>query len=226
VVLAGLMVEETDFQEWLGEALIKLHLEDDTLVGYVESILHEDTYLPHEKTCAVLEFLSASTEEDLTEFGETLTTRWNAVEAAKRARIEEERKRKQEAERQKAMQVQQQHQQKERDAKQRASALRMSKEERQKRRELLERYGYQIETTDENGDIVLTENARDEQDAPLAVETNENAKRVAQEAQAQREKAKEKHLQQVVRDKEALLKQQQEKEKRKRKTEKREKRRL
>lgn len=40
----------------------------------------------------------------------------------------------------------------------------LSKEERLKRRELLERYGYQIETTDEHGDIVLTENLCDVQD--------------------------------------------------------------
>jgi hypothetical protein len=33
---------------------------------------------------------------------------------------------------------------------------------------LLERYGYQIETTDENGDIVLTENLCDVQDAAAA----------------------------------------------------------
>ena len=40
----------------------------------------------------------------------------------------------------------------------------LSKEERKQRRELLERYGYQVETTDENGDIVLTENLCDIQD--------------------------------------------------------------
>lgn len=108
---------------------------------------------------------------------------------------------------------------------------------------MLERYGYQIETTDENGDIILTENLcdadtgrRTTHPAPpllsltrefLALpEQNDNARRVVQEAQMQREKAKEKHQQKTAREKELLLREQEKKEKRKRRTEKREKRRL
>jgi hypothetical protein len=58
------------------------------------------------------------------------------------------------------------------------------------------------------------------------VEQNDNVSKIVQESQAQREKAREKHQQKVLREKELLLKDQEKKEKRKRKTEKREKRRL
>merc|ERR1711879_431498 len=80
------------------------------------------------------------------------------------------------------------------------------------------------DTYQPDGDIVLTENLCDVQDT-TDVEQNDNVSKIVQESQAQREKAREKHQQKVLREKELLLKDQEKKEKRKRKTEKREKRR-
>jgi len=93
---------------------------------------------------------------------------------------------------------------------------------------LLEQYAYEIQHTDENGDIVLTENtdnaaAAESQDVFLV---NDNVARIARVDKEQRQKAKEQHKQKVLRDKELLAKDQQRKEKRKKRTEKREKRRL
>ncbi|ELR20021.1 uncharacterized protein ACA1_113660 [Acanthamoeba castellanii str. Neff] len=212
------MADEAAFHAWLCDALSRVKLEDEAYVG----ILKEDTYQPDEKKDAVLEFLASSSEEDLTAFGDELMAHWNKIEDAKNA--EQEEKKKQETEQLKAVQLQQQKEREEK-AKQRAAEHQLSKEERLKRRELLERYGYQIETTDEHGDIVLTENLCDVQDT-ADVEQNDNVSKIVQESQAQREKAREKHQQKVLREKELLLKDQEKKEKRKRKTEKREKRRL
>ncbi len=54
------MADEAAFHEWLCNALSRVKLEDEAYVGYVESILKEDTYQPDEKKDAVLEFLASS----------------------------------------------------------------------------------------------------------------------------------------------------------------------
>jgi hypothetical protein len=52
--------DEAAFHVWLCGALSRVKLEDEAYVGYVESILKEDTYQPDEKKDAVLEFLASS----------------------------------------------------------------------------------------------------------------------------------------------------------------------
>jgi hypothetical protein len=54
------MADEAAFHAWLCDALSRVKLEDEAYVGYVESILKEDTYQPDEKKDAVLEFLASS----------------------------------------------------------------------------------------------------------------------------------------------------------------------
>ena len=59
---AGDAANQAHFHAWLCTALAQVRLEDDVYVGYVESILQEDSYSSlDEKKEAVLEFLASST---------------------------------------------------------------------------------------------------------------------------------------------------------------------
>jgi len=99
----------------------------------------------------------------------------------------------------------------------------LSKEEKLRREALLAQYGYQVEMTDENGDIVLSFNESDTATPKEEHSANDNSAKIAREDQNKRLKAKEQHTQ--LRDKEALKKDKEKKEKRKQATQKREKRR-
>jgi len=59
---AILQPEEMEtFHSWLCEALSPMKLQDEAFIGYIESILGDETCPLEEKKDAVLEFLAAST---------------------------------------------------------------------------------------------------------------------------------------------------------------------
>jgi len=202
-------------ESWVRTALLEFGLDEDVYTPYVMGILADDSIQADDKHAAVLELLASASDKDLSLFGVELSQKLREVRPS--------RNEAQTALNGKPTTVIAQP--KEQRIEQKKAKQQLSKHDEQRREALLAQYGYQIEMTDENGDIVLSVHDKEEPSLVEEHRANNNSRRIAQEEQNKRVKAKEQHAQKVLRDKEALKKDQEKKEKRKRATQKREKRR-
>jgi hypothetical protein len=215
-------MQSQPLEQWAKESLEAVGLVDWAVYkNYLLGILSDNTSREERKDAALTFLQDALPEKEWNPFVEELITRWEVSEEEKKKKKAPTKAPSQQSPAtslSKAKVI-------EKPKEEKPKAL--SKEEQKRRQALLEQYGYQIEHTDENGDIVLcsdTKATQEEiQNSDLFVNTN--SARIAREQQLQREKAREKHQQKVQRDKENQAKEIAKKEKRKKQTQKQEKRR-
>eukprot|EP01118_Nematostelium_gracile_P000622 TRINITY_DN10674_c0_g1_i1.p1 TRINITY_DN10674_c0_g1~~TRINITY_DN10674_c0_g1_i1.p1 ORF type:complete len:238 (+),score=100.15 TRINITY_DN10674_c0_g1_i1:56-715(+) len=219
------MAEVLAFKDWLSTSLKELQLDDEAYTDYIQGIMDDSSVETSEKTESVIGFLSAATEVDLTQFGSKLSE-WSDKITKEKQTIAEEKKNKgkQELEKQQKEAEQGTTVPKE---EVRPTQTKLSKEEKKKRDKLLARFAYVEERVDENGDILISDDADDEETQTTGnLEKNVNSQKVKDQEQALRDKSKAAHLKKVAKDKEDREKEALKKEKAKRQTQKREKRRM
>jgi len=213
-------------RKWLQQQLAVLDLASDPVyIEYIEGILQDDTSSVQEKTESIIDFLSAATDKDLTEFRVTLQEWGNKISEVQQKQKEEKKKA--------AIANVVQTTVNPDELRVKEDPKRLPRDEAKKRNELLARFGYTEERFDENGDILLTDEAEAPKgkskkgpvDPELGIEKNVNALKIKEADQAKREQAKEQHAKKVQKDKEQREKELQQKEKAKKRTEKSEKRR-
>ncbi|KAL6052430.1 hypothetical protein QOT17_018590 [Balamuthia mandrillaris] len=211
------------FGGWLRQALAAFQLDDEAYTSYVEAIMKEEGDGEQDKKEAVLEFLSAATDADLSAFGDEMIAKWKE-EQEKESKSRQNKQKQEEAT---VSSVEDKNSMTQEPVKENRFDKQkvLSKEERKRREALLAQYGYESEQLNENGDIVVAAESSAPLTATLGVEANTNASRIAEEEQRKRTAAKEKYQKKVQREKELLAIDKQRKEKRKQRTQKKEKRR-
>lgn len=218
---------DSSFDSWLSSRLEGLSLDGDVYAGYVRGILEEDDAEDLAQQCVgVVDLLSGSTEDDLTEFTSELQVEWTRRQASKaeaqaaaklrsdaelEARREREKLELEEAERQRAA---------------RASAgQNRSKEDRLERERLLNSYGFVEDVLDEDGNpIEQTEGPTADDLIGGELGQNINKAQVLEIGQRQRAEAKAAHAAKVLKDKQDLEKDRKRKEDAKKRSVKQERR--
>lgn len=184
--------------------------------AYIEGIMSEDDVSLEERIESVLGFLKAATEEDLSSFGEELKALWTAklnqatqtaAEAdAKKGEYMKAQQERLDAEKQVALEEQQ------RQAEE-IFARQQNRAEVRGREALLNKYGFDTDAVDEEGNVIAALNAPTaDYELGAMLGSNANKAQVQEAARAQREKAKDEHAKKVAREKELLLKQKMKKE--------------
>ncbi|KAM9962755.1 hypothetical protein ACTFIW_007358 [Dictyostelium discoideum] len=219
--------KEKELKEYIEKSLKEFETDDSSMVvEYIFGIISDSSSNDDEKKESISEFIESLTEKDSTSFCNEMLIRHKEITDDKETenklkltnlKLEQELKIKETTQ----SEINE-------EEKYENPYHKMSREEQKKRDALLSKYGYDEEDVDENGDIILSDHIEKKKIEDNKIESglgeNLNAKRIADEEKAKREKSKIEHQKKVQRDKEALEKQKRDEEKKK--TVKKEKRRL
>ncbi|KAF2077737.1 hypothetical protein CYY_000984 [Polysphondylium violaceum] len=222
-------MNEKKLRDFISESLRSLEADDsDAVVDYIYGIVSDSDSNNDEKIESIGEFISSITEKgsdsfctQLIEMNKEFEKEKENQETLKKTteKLESELKIKQVAESELCDQQETYEN----------SYYKMTREQQKQRDMLLAKYGYDEEDVDEHGDILISDHIDKKEKEQSKIQyhlggENINAKKVADEEKAKREKSKFEHAKKVERDKELLAKQKKDEEKKK--TVKKEKRRL
>ncbi|EGC37670.1 hypothetical protein DICPUDRAFT_149674 [Dictyostelium purpureum] len=220
-------IKEEELKKYIQISLNEFETDDsEPVVDYIFGIISDDSSSLDEKKESISEFLSSMTEKDSTHFCDELIKRYKEIMEDKQVeeqikltnlKLEQELKIKETTQSEIVEEEAYEN-----------PYYKLSREEQKKRDALLSKYGYDEEDVDSHGDILLSDHVEkkkiEDQKMEYGLGENLNAKRIADEEKAKREKSKFEHQKKVLRDKELLEKQRRDEEKKK--TTKKEKRRL
>ncbi|KAJ2712452.1 hypothetical protein H4R19_002747 [Coemansia spiralis] len=209
---------------YLGDELAKAGVDDAAIVEYCVGLLVDESMDADEKEEAIVGYLGAVTEADLAD-----TVR-KAIALAGDEHIQSQVASEQRAREAMARAAERERAELQRDTQgsgaPKQPAKQLSASERLRRDEFLKRYGFEepeiVQGKDGEAELVY----REARNAPIAIESNDNARIVAEKQRAARESDKAAHQKKVERDKELAEKDRLRKDKEKRRTMKGEKRRM